>query len=445
MALNFGKLELDLAAVSKNLTKASDKLLFSKILSKLQNGSVTVVGSFSLLPVLSSVADGSLYFTESDGALYVADSSISNWRLLSKTYYGAIWGWGGNARGQLGDNTILSRSSPILAAVGFTDWCQVSAGSSHTAAVRTNGTLWAWGCAGTGRLGDNTATDKSSPVSVVGGFTDWCQVSGGTSHTAAVRTNGTLWAWGNNLSGRLGDNTITSKSSPVSVVGGFTDWCQVSVSVTHAISVRTNCTIWAWGDNTAGILGDNTIVSKSSPVSVVGGFTDWCQVSAGNVHTAAVRTNGTIWGWGCNTSGRIGDNTTVNKSSPVSVVGGFTDWCQVSAGYNTAAIRTNGTIWAWGPGICGMLGDNTTVNKSSPVSVVGGFTDWCQVSVGCSHTSAVRTNGTIWSWGCNSYGALGNNDIVSRSSPVSVVGGFTNWKQVSASNNTTLALQVKSV
>jgi hypothetical protein len=244
-------------------------------------------------------------------------------------------------------------------------------------------------------LGNNASPDRDFPVSVVGGFTDWCQISAGNNHTAAVRKNGTLWTWGAGIGGQLGDGTTVAKSSPVSVVGGFTDWCQVSAGCCYTAAVRTNGTIWTWGFGCCGRLGDDTAAAKSSPVSVVGGFTDWCQVAAGGLHTAAIRTNGTLWTWGAGGSGRLGDSTTVDKSSPVSVIGGFTDWCQVSAGLShTAAVRTNGTLWTWGCGSAGQVGDSTTVDKSSPVSVVGGFTNWCQVSAGGSsgsHTAAIRT------------------------------------------------------
>jgi alpha-tubulin suppressor-like RCC1 family protein len=123
----------------------------------------------------------------------------------------------------------------------------------------------------------------------VGGFTDWCQASAGQQHSVAVRTNGTLWAWGYNDSGQLGDFTIVSKSSPVSVVGGFTDWCQVSSGDDHSVAVRQDGTVWAWGGNSQGELGDNSEVNKSSPVSVVGGYTDWWNVSAGENFTLAIR------------------------------------------------------------------------------------------------------------------------------------------------------------
>jgi alpha-tubulin suppressor-like RCC1 family protein len=300
---------------------------------------------------------------------------------------------------------------------------------------------YAWGCAACGVLGDNTIVSKSSPVSVVGGFTDWCEVSAGCLHSLGVRCNGTAWAWGFNTCGILGDNTIVSKSSPVSVVGGFTDWCQVSAGACHSLGVRQNGTAWAWGRGTCGVLGNNTTVDRSSPVSVVGNFTDWCQVSAGFEHSLGVRCNGTAWAWGQGLNGRLGDNTVVTKSSPVSVVGGFTNWCQVSAGStHSLGVRQNGTAWAWGPAGSGVLGDNTVVSKSSPVSVVGGFTDWCWVSAGSTHNIGLRTNGTAWAWGANDFGRLGDNTTVSRSSPVSVVGNFVNWYQVSAGNGHSLGI-----
>jgi alpha-tubulin suppressor-like RCC1 family protein len=352
--------------------------------------------------------------------------------------------WGSNGEGRLGDNTTTNRSSPVSVVGGFTDWCQVSVGYRHSLGVRTNGSAWTWGNNGSGRLGDDTTTNRSSPVSVVGGFTDWCQVSGGYAHSLGVRINEIAWAWGNNCDGQLGDNTTTNRSSPVSVVGGFTDWCQVSAGFVHSLGVRTNGTLWAWGNNTEGQLGDNTVTNTSSPVSVVGGFTDWCQVSAGDAHSLGVRTNGTAWAWGRGDGAQLGDNTTTTRSSPVSVVGGFTDWCQVSGGYNhSLGVRTNGSAWAWGCNCNGRLGDNTTTDRSSPVSVVGGFTDWCQVSSSGYHSLGVRTNGTAWAWGANGQGRLGDGTVTNRSSPVSVVGGFTDWCQVSGGYRHSLGLRSK--
>jgi alpha-tubulin suppressor-like RCC1 family protein len=156
----------------------------------------------------------------------------------------------------------------------------------------------------------------------------------------ATRSNGSAWAWGSNGSAKLGDNTTTNRLSPVSVVGGFTDWCTVIAAIDHSVAIRNNGTTWSWGFGGSGRLGDGTTVQKSSPVSVVGGFTNWCQIGASYAHVVAVRTSGSAWAWGCNNCGQLGDGTTTNRSSPVSVVGGFTDWSQVGAGgRQTVAIR----------------------------------------------------------------------------------------------------------
>jgi alpha-tubulin suppressor-like RCC1 family protein len=339
----------------------------------------------------------------------------------------------GTPRGNLGNNSGLNSSSPVSVVGGFTDWCQVSAGSTHSLAIRQNSTAWAWGSGASGELGDNTAVAKSSPVSVVGGFTDWCQISAGRSFSLAVRTNGTLWAWGAGATGRLGIGCEASVSSPVSVIGGLTDWCQVAAAIntSNGSGVRQNGTLYAWGYNAQGQLGDNTTVSKLSPVSVIGGFTDWCSISLA-YHSIALRQNGTIWAWGRGTNGQLGNNGNTNRSSPVSVIGGFTDWCQVSAGGNhSLAIRTNSSLWAWGQNNFGQLGTNNTTSHSSPVSVIGGFTDWCQVSGSYQQSFGLRTNGTLFSWGRNIYGSLGDNTGSTKSSPVSIAGGFTDWSCLS--------------
>jgi alpha-tubulin suppressor-like RCC1 family protein len=352
------------------------------------NRAISVAQTCDLPDLASvSVSVGTVFFVQSLCVPVVA--GIGSWLgmdnqvLRQDSTGGVAWSWGGNCQGRLGDGSCTNRSSPVSVVGGFTDWSQLSAGRYHSLGLRTNGTAWGWGCNGQGRLGDNnaTVTQRSSPVLVVGGITDWCQISAGGCFSLAVRQNGTAWAWGAGGQGRLGDNTIVAKSSPVSVVGGFTDWCQVAASGNdHSLGVRQNGTAWAWGGAYDGRSGANTTVSKSSPVSVVGGFTDWCQVNASRLNSHGIRQNGTLWAWGNNFCGTLGDNTTTARSSPVSVVGGFTDWCQISFGYRTAiAVRQNGTAWAWGQNQNGSVGDCTTISRSSPVSVVGGQT-WCQVS-----------------------------------------------------------------
>jgi alpha-tubulin suppressor-like RCC1 family protein len=392
----------------------------------------SVADSASLPPAADNT--GRLVYLLDKSKYIVSDGSVWTSDLSSEPPGSSIWAWGVNIHGNVGDGTTTNRSSPVSVVGRFTDWCQVSAGSCHGIGVRKNGTAWSWGFNIVGQLGDGTTNNRSSPVSVVGGFTDWCQISAGLYHSLGVRQNGTAWAWGYGTFGQIGSGDTTFRSSPVSVVGGFTDWCQVSAGFYHSLGVRQNGTAWSWGENNFGMLGNNNINQQSSPVSVVGGFTDWCQVSSGRFHSLGVRTNGSAWAWGAAPSGELGNSSTTFRSSPVSVVGGFTDWCQISAGeYYSLGLRQNGTAWSWGRNDNGRLGAGTTTNRSSPVSVVGGFTDWCQISAGTCHSLGLTTNGTVWSWGFNSTGRLGDGTTTNRSSPVSVVGGFTDWCYISGS------------
>jgi hypothetical protein len=439
---------------------AADLLVLAATLANTSNDRIISVATVNDLPDLknNTIQPGTIIYVESINVPVVAQidcwTGLDNRQLRNDYYLASIWGWGDGQLGRLADGNTINRSSPVSVIGGFTDWCQVSGGISHTLALRSNGTLWSWGSGSSGRLGDGTTISKSSPVSVIGGITDWCQVSARTFHNLAIRSNGTLWSWGTGSQGRLGDGTIINKSSPVSVVGGFTDWCQVGVGTNHSVAIRSNGTIWSWGYNCCGSLGDGTTINRSSPVSVVGGFTDWCQVTAGIMRgsstpsfSLAIRSNGTLWSWGNNVFGQLGDGTYVSRNSPVSVIGGFTDWCQVSAGYHSLALRSNGTLWSWGYNEFGALGDGTYFPRKSPVSVIGGFTDWCQIGTGIYHSLAIRSNGTLWSWGNNSagqQGALGDGTVITRSSPVSVVGGFTDWCQASGGTSRSFAIRKTS-
>jgi alpha-tubulin suppressor-like RCC1 family protein len=351
-----------------------------------------------------------------------------------------LWLWGRNNAGQLGNNDTTNRSSPIQTISGGTNWKQVSAGS-HTAAIKTDGTLWLWGNNNNGQLGINDRTNRSSPIQTVSGGTNWKQVSCGYSYTAAIKTDGTLWNWGENNFGQLGTNNITDRSSPVQTVSGGTNWKQVSCGNFHTAAIKTDGTLWNWGRNSYGQLGDNSITNRSSPVQTIAGGTNWKQVSAGGYNTAAIKTDGTLWLWGRNNNGQLGDNSITDRSSPVQTIAGGTNWKQVSAGTHTAAIKTDGTLWNWGRNSYGQLGINDRTHRSSPVQTIAGGTNWKQVACGGSHTAAIKTDGTLWNWGENEFAQLGDNTTTHRSSPVQTVAGGTNWKQVSAGSLNTAALK----
>jgi alpha-tubulin suppressor-like RCC1 family protein len=356
---------------------------------------------------------------------------------------GNLFTWGAGTQGRLGNAVTTNPSTPVTTFAGGTNWKQVSAGRSHCAAIKTDGTLWTWGAGFSGQLGNAVTTDTSTPVTTFAGGTNWKQVSCGY-HTAAIKTDGTLWTWGYNTSGQLGINITTpipprgtppdNPRTPVTTFAGGTNWKQVSCGLANTAAIKTDGTLWTWGSGTSGQLGNAAITSRSTPVTTFAGGTNWKQVSCG-YHIAAIKTDGTLWTWGRGTNGALGNASTTTRSTPVTTFAGGTNWKQVSIGNaHTAAIKTDGTLWTWGFGISGQLGNGVTSGDiSTPVTTFAGGTNWKQVSSGSGHTASIKTDGTLWIWGSGTLGQLGNAALTDRSTPVTTFAGGTNWKQVSGS------------
>ena len=302
--------------------------------------------------------------------------------------------------------------------------------------------LFAWGSNAQGQLGLGNTANHSSPKQV-GALTAWSSIAGGQYFTTAIKTDGTLWSWGYNNNGQLGQNNTTSLSSPVQI-GALTTWYQVADGASFTMALKTNGTLWSWGYNNQGQLGlgdAGAYTQRSSPVQI-GALTTWYQVVTSNTHTIATKTDGTLWSWGRNNEGQLGLGDSVNRYSPVQV-GALTTWYQISAGGSgfTVAIKTDGTLWSWGRNNSGQLGLNDTANRSSPVQV-GALTTWSKVANGESHIIAVKTDGTLWSWGQNDAGKLGLGDTVYRSSPVQV-GLLTTWLTLSKMPTSGFSLAIK--
>lgn len=339
----------------------------------------------------------------------------------------SLYTWGIGLEGSLGQDNTTSVSSPVLVGSG-PSWSYVAGGASNVLAIKSDGSLWAWGRDDYGALGLNTAyINYSSPVQV-GALTTWSKVStwSGTGHTAAIKTDGTLWTWGNGALGQLGNNGAINLSSPVQV-GALTDWDTVSTGSATTAAIKTDGTLWTWGSSNQGASGQNVSTNCSSPIQV-GALTNWAQVSGGYLSFIATKTDGTLWSWGDNVSGQLGQNiaTAVNVSSPVQI-GALTTWSKAVAGSygNAGAVKTDGTLWTWGNGASGRLGHNNTTSYSSPVQV-GALTDWATPSMGSNTTSCIKTDGTLWTWGDGANGILGQNNTTGYSSPVQV-GAETDW------------------
>ena len=358
-----------------------------------------------------------------------------------------LWAWGNAGNGQTGDGTNTERSSPVQTVAAGTNWKQVSHSWNFAAAIKTDGTLWMWGANNFGQLGTNSSIPQSSPVQTISGGTNWKLVSAGSYNTAAIKTDGTLWTWGYNNYGTLGDNSGTDKYSPVQTIAGGTNWKQVSCGKYFAITaaIKTDGTLWTWGYGGYGALGNNSTASRSSPAQTIAAGTNWKLVDAGAYYAGAIKTDGTLWLWGRNQYGQLGDGTTVNKSSPVQTISAGNNWKQLSCGFRTVgAIKTDGTLWLWGRNQYGQMADNTSVDKSSPVQTVAGGTNWKSVAMGREYTGAIKTDGTLWMWGYNANGQLGNNTAgynTMKSSPVQTIAGGTNWKQVACGYYSTVTIR----
>jgi alpha-tubulin suppressor-like RCC1 family protein len=345
-----------------------------------------------------------------------------------------LWGWGPNSAGQLGLGNTSSYSSPKQVGA-LTTWLSISMGSNHGAAIKTDGTMWSWGNNYKGRLGLGNITNYSSPKQI-GALTTWLKISAGHYHNLAIKTDGTMWAWGFNESNdaaALGLGDISNRSSPTQI-GSLTTWAQVSAGRSlHSAAIKTDGTLWAWGGNYAGRLGlgDPGTVHRSSPTQV-GALTTWSQTSAGERHRIALQTNGTMWAWGQNSYSQLGDSTTTDRSSPVQVGSGYNS---ISSGAkHNLAITTDGYLRAWGHNQYGKLGvGDTNINRQNPTGI-GALTNWSRISAGADHSLALNSDGTMWSWGSGGNGRLGLGNTTNYSSPKQV-GALTTWSIISAGNS----------
>ncbi|WP_019900689.1 Ig-like domain repeat protein [Salinispora arenicola] len=336
--------------------------------------------------------------------------------------------WGDNAESQLGDGTTTNRSTPVTVDVpADTTITAVAAGQGHSLAVTSAGTVLAWGANSSGQLGDGTTTPRSTPVAVdLPAGTTVTAVAAGQGHSLAVTSAGTVLAWGANSSGQLGDGTTTPRSTPVAVdLPAGTTVTAVAAGDRHSLAVTSTGTVLAWGLNVTGQLYDGTTTSSSTPIVVdLPAGTTVTAVAAGNAHSLAVTSTGTMLAWGANSSGQLGDGTTTPRSTPVAVdlpVGTTITTIAASSSSHSLAVTSTGTMLAWGANFTGQLGDGTITNRSTPVAVdlpVG--TTVTAVATGSGHSLAVTSAGTMLAWGGNGSGQLGDGSTTSSSTPVAV-------------------------
>jgi alpha-tubulin suppressor-like RCC1 family protein len=309
-------------------------------------------------------------------------------------------------------------------------------GYLHTIALKEDGTVWAWGSNDNGLLGDGTTIDRHIPVQV-DNISDVISISDRKLHIIALKKDGTVWAWGANKRGQLGDGTTNDRHVPVQT-DNISDVIAISTGSYHTIALKEDGTVWGWGYNYWGQIGDGTTADRHIPVQI-DNISDIISISAGFYHTVALKKDGTIWAWGANNNGQLGDGTTADRHVPVQI-SNISDVVSISAGdHYTIVLKEDGTVWAWGYNIYGQLGDGTTADRHIPVQI-DNISDVISISAGYHYAIALKEDGTVWTWGYNGYGQLGDGTTTTRHVPVQI-GNISDVISISAGWHHTTALK----
>lgn len=350
--------------------------------------------------------------------------STKYWKTVSAGYGyttairsdGTLWAWGYNEYGALGNGTTINSNTPIQIGTD-SDWESIASGGGYSCGIKTNGTLWAWGRP---ILGMASYPGSIGPIRTpfqVGTSTNWKSISAGDASGLGIKDDGTLWVWGDS-------NTvipeINGQTQPTQL-GTDTNWKSASIWTDHIAAVKNNGTLWSWGYNFHGAIGNNvfgdgltTIVNYKEQEFTHA--TNWNKAYTGK-HTVALKNDGTLWAWGRNSEGALGIGDLTDKNIPTQV-GTDNNWKTFYASYIfTLAIKNDGTLWAWGENAIGQLGDGTTINKNTPVKI-GVDNNWENVIFNNDHSFALKTDKTLWGWGHNAYGQLGNGTNTNSNIPV---------------------------
>ncbi len=353
---------------------------------------------------------------------------------------GTVWCWGNNAAGKLGDGTTTNRSRPVQVS-GLTGVTSVEAGYDFTCALKSNGTVWCWGTNGNGQLGNGTTTNSSTPVQVTG-LTNATQLATGPGHACVVKSDATVACWGWNVHAMLGDGTYTTRTTPVSV-SGITTANQVRAGSWNTCVLLVDQTITCWGDmkQFRGSGGTGSGSARTSPTGISG--VTLLSNSKGQ-HICSKLTDETVKCWGYNDHGQVGDNTQVDKNSPV-VIPELAGVNAISTNNHTScAIKADQTVLCWGWGATNQLGNGSTASKFVPTAVPN-VTGATQISAGYTHTCVVLADTSIQCWGRNDSGELGDGTTTGRSLAVAVLAPAVTLTAPSSITVTATASTAKSL
>ena len=333
---------------------------------------------------------------------------------------GRVWTWGNGTRGQLGDGTLVDRSSPGLVP-NLDGVVAVTAGAAHTVALSSDGRVYAWGANAFGRIGDGTKKKRVRPV-LVRGLTNVTMVAAGRAHTLALTVDGHVFAWGRNVEGQLGIGTTAPTLVPL-LVRDLSDVIAIAAGDTHSLAVTSTGRVFAWGSNQFSKLGDGTTKDRVRPIALA--LRDVVSVAAGAAHSAALLRNGSVFSWGQGAYGALGIGSRRVASKPTLIPG--LRATAIAAGRRfSAAIREDGRMVSWGANESGQLGDRTTTTRPRPVAV-DGLSAVSAIALGDAHAIAVTTSGDVRTWGAGGSGQLGNGATLGRSTFVEIISDVLDW------------------
>ena len=353
---------------------------------------------------------------------------------------GGVKCWGRNDNGQLGDGSFAQRLTPVDV-TGLSGVTAIAAGWGHTCALVSGGGVKCWGNNDRGQLGDNSSWRRLAPADVSGFAGGVSGTVAGWGHTCALSSGGGVKCWGGNWHGQLGDNSTTNRLTPVDVTGLGSGLAATAVGGHHSCALSSVGAVNCWGNNEGGQLGDNSTTRSTTPVEVTGLGSGVTAITAGYYSTCALLSGGGVKCWGYNLYGQLGDNSNVQRPTPVDVTGLGSGVTAIAAGWgHTCALLSGGAMKCWGYNEYGQLGDNSTMDRLTPVDVTGLGGGVNAIAVGFYHTCALTSGGAVKCWGRNEDGQLGDNSTTQRLTPVDITALGSGVSAIAAGARHTCAL-----